>query len=129
MLFHNELSDSFDKAAAASNKHASAFSFGRSKKKKQQQSSDAANGITMGPRGQDSIEHWTKTVQLRGPWASQTRDMLTQDLYAAHPGVIASQNGAAGVCAAGTCGGSTGCGTGAVTLCRAGCTGVSPPFP
>ncbi|KAI1880428.1 hypothetical protein JX265_002049 [Neoarthrinium moseri] len=128
-IFHNDLNDSFDKAIKLSTKgqkkgFASLFKASTSKPP----GSASAQG-SMGPRGQDAVTHWGNTVSLPGPWASQTHVALTEPMYSSSPGAIHESAGQPGVCASGTCGGQGGCGSGAVAMCGAGCTGMGKtPF-
>lgn len=115
MLFHNDLNDAYENASKQATKR-SLFSPARF---------DSTHPNAMGSRGEDHCMHWGKRVDLAGPWSSETAAALTQGMYAGHPGLIHTRQGQSGACAAGTCGGSAGCGSGAITLCGTGCTGVS----
>ncbi|KAL6406762.1 hypothetical protein AUP68_09567 [Ilyonectria robusta] len=122
LLFHNELNESYDKAR------------GRTKKGFRSLFSQTAHlgpssgPRTIGPRGEDSCEHWGKTIPISGPWTSQTLAALTAEMYATSPGTFHTQHGKPGACAAGTCGGQGRCASGAVSVCGAGCTGPANPF-
>lgn len=85
----------------------------------------AAAPKRMGPRGEDTVPFWGVKVPLAGPWASATAAATTAAIYAMPPGEVNTGPGSVGSCAAGTCGGSGGCGSETLGMCTAGCTGVS----
>ncbi|KAH7126011.1 hypothetical protein EDB81DRAFT_698486 [Dactylonectria macrodidyma] len=118
LLFHNELNDSYDKARRQYKKGFRSL-FGQSSRL-----GPSSAARTIGPRGEDSCNHWGKTILLQGPWASQMVTALTPEMYATPPGVFHTQSEKPGACAAGTCGGQGRCGSGAVSVCGAGCTGM-----
>ncbi|KAK9419554.1 putative Alpha-ketoglutarate-dependent sulfonate dioxygenase [Seiridium unicorne] len=117
MIFHNDLNDAYQKMTKQASKRtaklAPTAAIGTS-----------ADQTATSRMGEDHCDHWGVTVELAGPWSSETVATLTKEMYASHPGLIHTRNGQAGACAAGTCGGSLGCGSGAVALCGAGCTGM-----
>ncbi|KAK6064686.1 alpha-ketoglutarate-dependent sulfonate dioxygenase [Seiridium cupressi] len=117
MIFHNDLNDAYQKMTKQASKRtaklAPTAAIGTS-----------ADQTATSRMGEDHCDHWGVTVELAGPWSSETVATLTKKMYASHPGLIHTRNGQAGACAAGTCGGSLGCGSGAVALCGAGCTGM-----
>lgn len=118
LLFHNELNESYDKARGRTKKgFRSLFS-------QTAHLGSSSDPRTIGPRGEDSCEHWGKTIPISGPWTSQTLAALTAEMYATSPGTFHTQHGKPGACAAGTCGGQGRCASGAVSVCGAGCTGV-----
>lgn len=134
LVIRNDIDDAYGRALKNANKGPKQPIFGRTKSTSS--SSSSSNTTIMGPRGEDHADHWGKTLPLAGPWASETVVTLAPQMYPAPPGIIHTAPGQPGACAAGTCGGSTGCGSGAVALCGAGCSGVSllfsmpilPPF-
>ncbi|KAK6070905.1 alpha-ketoglutarate-dependent sulfonate dioxygenase [Seiridium cupressi] len=117
MIFHNDLNDAYQKMTKQASKRtaklAPTAAIGTS-----------ADQTATSRMGEDHCDHWGVTVELAGPWSSETVATLTKEMYASHPGLIHTRNGQAGACAAGTCGGSLGYGSGAVALCGAGCTGM-----
>ena len=122
LVIRNDIDDAYGRALKNANKSPKQPIFGRTKSTS---SSSSSNMTIMGSRGDDHADHWGKTLPLAGPWASETVVSLAPQMYPAPPGIIHTAPGQPGACAAGTCGGSTGCGSGAVALCGAGCSGVS----
>ncbi|KAH6652037.1 hypothetical protein BKA67DRAFT_660806 [Truncatella angustata] len=134
LLFKNDLDATYTKLLKQTNQSGQ----GKEQKKsfssifKSSSSRNTANDaskLIVGPRGEDKAAHWGKSVPLLGPWSSTTFAALTEEMYTAPPGAIHESKGRPGVCAAGTCGGKTGCGNGAIAMCGAGCTGLDKnPF-
>ncbi|ETS75765.1 hypothetical protein PFICI_12709 [Pestalotiopsis fici W106-1] len=118
LLFHNNLNDIYEKVMKQAAKGPV--------------SSPATSGTThsnhIGLRGDDHSVHWGKRVALSGPWSSEAAAIFTEEMYASHPGVIHTYHGQPGACAAGTCGGSTGCGSGGIAMCGSGCTGMGSNY-
>ncbi|KAK1762015.1 hypothetical protein QBC33DRAFT_501936 [Phialemonium atrogriseum] len=100
LLFRTRLTESYEKAAKQARKR----------------------GEVLGPR-EDEQNHWGKTHTLQGPWCHP--HYITTSMYPEAPHIVNAGPGAPGACAAGTCGGAGGCGSGAVAMCRAGCSGGS----
>ncbi|KAK8050282.1 hypothetical protein PG994_012012 [Apiospora phragmitis] len=121
LVFHNDVDDAYSKALKKTNQGPKKALFGRTKSGS---SSSSSSTTIMGPRGEDHCDHWGKSIALPGPWYSEPVATLTPQMYPSHPGLIHTAPGQQGACAAGTCGGSAGCGSGALALCGAGCSGM-----
>ncbi|KAK7951046.1 uncharacterized protein PG986_006774 [Apiospora aurea] len=121
LVFHNDVDDAYSKALKKTNQSPKKALFGRTKSGS---SSSSSSTTIMGPRGEDHCDHWGKSIALPGPWFSEPVATLTPQMYPSHPGLIHTAPGQPGACAAGTCGGSAGCGSGALALCGSGCSGM-----
>ncbi|KAI9172315.1 hypothetical protein HJFPF1_01815 [Paramyrothecium foliicola] len=93
--------------------------------KKATKSLATAGKSRMGPRGEDAARFWGKSYPLGGPSASSLA-VLAAVIYANPPGIVEAGPGAVGSCAAGTCSGSSGCGSETLGICTASCTGNLP---
>ncbi|KAH7316647.1 hypothetical protein B0I35DRAFT_451594 [Stachybotrys elegans] len=92
--------------------------------KKSTKELSASGRPRMGPRGEDRGGFWGKEISVPGPAFSLLAVAATSNMYPAPVGTVESGPGTVGSCAAGTCGGSGGCGSETLGMCTGGCTGT-----
>ncbi|KAI0127876.1 hypothetical protein BJ170DRAFT_702122 [Xylariales sp. AK1849] len=80
-------------------------------------------GRDLGPK-EMNITNWGQDETLEGPWCHP--HYISSQLYATNPTQIDAGDGVPGGCVAGTCGGSAGCGSGALVMCGSSVSSLTP---